>query len=447
MLDSRWIGEYERISSFPNLIDSKLRAPELEGQKAAFIASGFETNPDLRPEIDLDRVQQSENDVRNLQDKIIEEEQEEVVVDAYVPRLEELLGNLTMLRAAHTYDGDTFMAANANAFKRPNPRTFSRISSFFRGWAANYTSDQSLAAKGAALVVLDTVPEPLFEETDWFTEEEFRKLQVVYSPLYEALDEFDIPEDISGANALALAQQVLDRADFGYRAIPQKSGLSTMSVNHVSREMKIPQTELYTAARFKGLLAHEGLIHIAERIEGGKQPLRLTYSGLKQYLRAGEGKGVLAEQGVYGSFEEFKATKRFFDIARRHFAIGLALGMDGNGARDFKEVFAIINAIDNLFALVEQPDNEQMASPRAVNRTWELLAMRTQKGVVGRGMAALKDGVYAEGLTEQGKLLIGNPSIFPYLNLGKYNLANPVHVSILERAGIIPVGIVSKARQ
>jgi len=215
-----------------------------------------------------------------------------------------------------------------------------------------------------------------------------------------------------------------------------------MQTIHSKKQLKVSPLEEYTKNRFIGTIGHEVRVHIEERIKGDEQPLRILYSGLTKYLRGSEGKGVLTEQVVYPSIDEFLITRRFFDIARRYLSVGLIRGTDGNGERDFSEVFRIMNAVDLLWEVSLNPDDLEAASKKAVDRTWELLAMRTMRGWTGgKGAAALKDKVYLEGNLDQWRVLEKTPKIFPYLNLGKYDASNPGHLIVLKQIGTIPENV------
>ncbi|MDB5164970.1 MAG: Coiled-coil, partial [Candidatus Saccharibacteria bacterium] len=165
--------------------------------------------------------------------------------------------------------------------------------------------------------------------------------------------------------------------------------------------------------------------------------------GLRGYLPAAEGRGLMVEQLAYDTWSEFMATRRFADVARRHLSIGLARGVDGAGERDFKQVFHIMHAIDKLWELVQTPTEPEQASTRAIDRTWELLTKRTLKGVVGTGAAYFKDKVYAEGNHAQLQLHLQHPEVKPYINKGSYDLTNADHRSILKRIGAIPVWLLA----
>ena len=442
VIDARWIEEYRNLASYPNLIDSKLRAEDPDSRREEFVESNFTANPDLTPLVDLDKVKQNETSLLAFRDRIIDEEEEPVVVSAYIPRIDELLVNLKILRAAGTGDQDNYIEANIEAFGEPNRLVFQNGVRTMRDTALEAFDDPRQHIRERARVVLGILPDdPMGGELIY--PDQFLAVKELYGDvvkqIYVAAGE--LPELLKGEMARNNLQAIVDHWGFDYTVVPQKSGLSTMSVDHGKKLIKLPQSEEYTKERFIGLAIHEIYTHVGERINGELQPLRILYSGLDRYLKAGEGKGVVAEQIVYGSLGEFLKTTRATDISRRHLAIGFARGLDDSEEKDFVGVFQRINAIDNLLAAIQDPANPEVAAERALYKTWELLAMRTQKGVVGRGMASFKDKIYAEGSPEQLQFMAKHPEVFPYMNLGKYDLTNPRHVSILRTAGILPAHI------
>ena len=97
-----------------------------------------------------------------------------------------------------------------------------------------------------------------------------------------------------------------------------------------------------------------------------------------------------------------------------------------------------MNALDSLWELIQNPDQPGSAGLHSVDRTWELLAMRTHRGYSHPGMAFLKDKLYLEGNLAQWNVLMRKPDLFPYLNLGKYDASNPDHIAVLCEANILP---------
>lgn len=439
-LDARWVDDYKKWSSFPNSVTSKLRTQNASEKKEVFIKSGLSENPTLKPSVDFIKIDNHEIELTKLVNNIGEKEEEQVVKDAYIPRINELLINLEMLKASGNGDTDTFIRSNVDSYDEPHERIFNATLDYFHSYIDEQLSNSGHpAVREAARQAKAYLPEPEFVENIWPNEKEFSDVKSLYDNFYdEILDGIILPSKFGNDIANQATEKALQNLDLNYEVVPQGKGVNTMAVNHSKKQVKIPEQEKYDRERFIGLLGHEIRVHIEERINGDQQPLKLLYSGLRRYLKGSEGKGVLTEQTVYPSMQDFQDTRRYFDIARRYLSIGLARGTDSNEPRDFKEVFQILNSIDLLSEIEAEPNDLQVANTKAINRTWELLAMRTLRGWTGRGAAALKDKIYLEGNLDQWKILTNSPDIFPYLNKGKYDASNPGHISILKKIGTIP---------
>ena len=446
VLDEKEYLEYKQLET-PTPVYKWLRTiPDIDRKKARFFSTGFGENPDLAPEIDVKETRARAWGYTALKNHIGESNADQVVKDAYIPVIDGKLNGMAMLAAAFNRDLDSFINTNVESYGEPNKQVFDSLCLYLSGMASNLLHEQpNTFVAEAAKQVLDLLPDTwATADKIWPNETEFRKLKKIYRDFFDVMYEgIELPDEVTGQKAVPIIQKVLANLGYDYEVVAQDKGVSTMSVNQVTKQVKIPANEIYEAARLKGLLGHEIRVHVEETQYGERQPLMLLGRGLRNTTKAGEGKGVNVEMVAYDYSTEFLQTRRFFDIARRHVSIGLARGLDGNSARDFKDVYQIINALDRLWELTHNtnPENPNVAIMKALDRTWELLTNRTLKGVVGKGAAYYKDKEYAEGRIIQGKLLARNPNLYPYLNLGHYDLANPEQVSILKRVGTLPVDL------
>lgn len=446
VLDARWIDDYRALSSYPSSVGSLLRSKNASRQKTAFIKDGFRTNPVLTPKVDNQKLATSQVALRLFREKIEDQEDERLVKDAYLPRLAELETHLSMLEASAKGDTAGFVKANVEAYGEPEKPIFNLILKFFHEYMGEHLESSSPAVRAMALQLQASLPEPQKTRRVWPDETKFKKVRNLHQEFFEEiLEGIELPEEFGSEVSFPATRKAIKNLGYDkYKVEAQAAGISTMAVDHDPARAKVPKDERYTRQRFIGLLGHEIKIHIAERLNGEQQPLQILYSGLEKYLRGSEGKGVLIEQIVYDSFEDFMATRRFFDIARRYLSVGLARGIDGNGERDFSEVFKIMNAIDQLDETIKDPTNLAAATVKSIDRTWELLAMRTMRGYTGRGAAAHRDKVYPEGNLDQWVTLARVPEVFPYLNVGKWDAHNKEHARILGGIGSVPTKVVTK---
>lgn len=444
VLDQAEYQAYRQLESDTPVYSWLRRVPAIDNKKARFFSDGFSENPNLKPQLDSALNRARAWGYTALKDQIASGNADQVIKDAYIPAIESKLSGLAMLDAAANNDPDAFAEANIEAYGQPDKFIFDTLCAFARQLAEqNLHEPKSLYTTEAAKQVLDLLPDTFADTAKlWPTPAQFRKAKKLFANFFDEMYQgVELPERASGQEVVNIIEQVLQNLNFDYSVQEQERGVNTMSASSVLQAVKVPLGEVYTDKRLKGLIAHEVRIHVEESKNGEKQPLMLLAKGLRGSAKAGEGKGVLVEQVAYDNAEEFLQTQRFFDIARRHISIGLALGLDGNGQRDFKEVFQIINALDRLWELSQDPDNPKRALTKALDRSWELLTKRTLKGMVGKGVAYYKDKIYAEGNREQLLMIIKNPEALPYLNKGHYDLTNAQHVSVLKKIGTLPTGL------
>lgn len=189
--------------------------------------------------------------------------------------------------------------------------------------------------------------------------------------------------------------------------------------------------------RFVGLgLGHEIGSHLLEVTNGERGPLGLASIGLDRYELGNEGRAVIREQVVYENFDEFSKLVRWRDILRRHVAISYASGVGEDAPHEASEVYTFMNAIDQMYQLKElKPGAEpREAYEKADSKTTALLT-RVLKGTDGKGGAYLKDKVYLEG-----NIACWNqsPSAINNGDLGKFDITNPRHITLLQKLGLLP---------
>jgi hypothetical protein len=439
VLDAEWRSQLEAIRSETPIYEWLRNVPNADKEKARFIEERDTYCPDLKPEIDLRDNDKREAEFLDLQHRLLESDAPQVVKDAYIPRIQAKLLGVGMLKAAARNDVESFVAINDDLYGLPDKTVFDSLGNFFTQFAESMRHDpNNPEAKHSAQKAHDLLPASK-SDLWWPAESDFVTVKEMFATFFDEMYlGIELPQLAQGEIVFEITRRVLANLGFDYEVVDQSEGVSTMSMNSKKRLVKIPRQQQYTRARLKGLLGHEVRIHIEEAEMGHLQPLQLLSEGLRNCTAAGEGKGVLVEQIAYDSLGTFMKTRRFFDIARRQYSIGLARGIDGNGERNFAEVFNIINALDEAWELTNPGTDITVAKQKAFNKTWELLLKRTLKGVSGRGAAYSKDKVYAEGNLKQWDLLLKHPEVYPHLNKGKYDLTIPEHVRILKAIGTIP---------
>ncbi len=440
VIDKRWFDKIEVFMPETNEIEGKLRAPlEQRAAQRELFEQGQTDNPDLRPQLDVARLGNLRQGLEALKDEI-GEQADTLVAQAYLPRIDELVSNVDTLEGATTGNPDLFERGNIGRFGEPDTMVFLENVTFARGLALEAHTGAGFV-KEQAKTLLEQLPEA-DTPTAAPAADEFEKVQRLYKPVFDEIESVlgPIGKDVTGEQAVGMLQTIVDHFGFGYQVVAQKPGLHTMAVSHSEKQVLIPLTETYSKERFMGLAVHEIWIHVNEAIQGKTQPLLLLQRGLSRALFSGEGKGLVAEQVAYRSMDDFLQTPRSLEIVRRHLSIGLARGLSGQ-KQNFREVYSAINALDIILARRRGARSLSDAQMIANEQTWELLSMRTLKGLTGKGMASVQDKVYAEGCGPQRQLQAQRPEVFPYLNLGKYNLLDKGHVAVLCAIGTLPTTI------
>ncbi len=461
VLDAVW---FERIEPFMNggslpdgrsvapvnEIEGSLRAsPEKRAAQMAMFVAGETDAPDLRPDLDVLVLAETDKGLRQLEDEV-SEHADEIVRRAYLPRIRELQANTAMLLGAASGNTELFEIGNLERFGEPDRDVFDANIAFARDYATRVaeTASKGSVAQELAMQFVRSLP-GTESSAEPQSQEQFQRVKELLQPTVEEILDAAGPwsTPLTGKEAAPMFQRIIDQFGFGYTVVPQKPGLNGMAVLHAAKEVRIPMGKRYDDPHYlTGLALHEIWVHVNEAIQGAEQSLQLCSRGLSRFLFAGEGKGLMAEQTIYPTYEAFMQTPRALEIARRHLAIGAARGLLTGERLGFRQVYEFVNQFDRVIA-AQQAGNDaaqEVVDEHAHIMTTELLTTRTQKGITGLGMASLQDKVYAEGSGPQMRLLAENPQVFPYLNLGKYNLADPNHRAVLEDASIVPRGMVSQ---
>lgn len=416
-------------------------AASLAAAKEEFFASGRTAIPDLRPpEPAAEQVAAEERRLLGIKQSLLAADGPDWLRQAYRWRINEDIANLRMLRDARA--GRRFAHYNQFVYGQPDERIYVDTVDWFRQQANEATDSSAASVRQAADDVLAALPDQggkrsgLLPDPEVF--EAIRRQHFQDGGYYTLLlagvslpPTGKVPREI-GDTAL---QTVLDNLHSDY-AIADAAG-STWSVAHATGQVKRPANYNMVRQRFIGLgLGHEIGSHLLEYVNGQRSGLRLLSSGLDRYEQANEGRAVIREQVVYESFADFAKLVRWQDILRRHFAISLAEGLAGDKLA-FPDVFKLVNDVDRLWERQKLPDDPAAADAKADKRTWDLLT-RVLKGTDGQGGAYRKDIVYLEGNLACWQLAKRHPELIALGDLGKFNIADPRHIALLQTAGVLP---------
>lgn len=368
------------------------------------------------------------------------------IKQAYRWMINEDIANIHMLRASAAGDMRSFQRWNEFIYGKPNEQIYKAA----LDWVAN-DAEVMLAQFGAdstpglsAQRVLDSIGDRRGDKSLLVPSDEV--FQAVrdnhmreggyYALLLEGVEIPDGGKVDQEMGAPILDHIVHENLQSDYE-IEYVDG-SVWGVDHKRETVEVPKKYNMVVPRFKGLgPGHEIGTHLLEMINGGRGPVAATTRGLDRNER-GEGRAVLREQVVYDSFEDFGKIVRWRDIMRRHIAISFACGVADEQPRSAAETYDFLSAIDLMYQLKLRPDTPDEALARARKKT-DPLILRVLKGTDGTGGAYLKDIVYLEGNVAVWRAAeTFGPGIITDGDLGKFDISNPRHIAVLQKAGLLP---------
>ncbi len=417
--------------------------PEAE-KKEAFMASECQESPNLEPAaLDLEQLDAEEEALLALKEQVISsKEQAPEVVNSYIWKINELIANIRMARAAHAGNSGRFRHYNTFIYGNPSPEIHLATVAWFRESAMQHLKNDVASIREAAAHLLELMPDSSEGDSsillpDAETFQEVREAHYSAGGFYTLLlAGVEIPEGpIKPDVGTPILEQV--RRNIGaedYRIVVATG--STWGVNQGKKELEVPGKYNMPVKRFVGLGPGHEWTHALEAINGYRGKLALSGNGLDIYESGNEGRSVIREQLPYDSAESFSGTLRWNDIVRRHLAISLGFGAT-TAPRSFAEVYAIMNAVDVLYERVKRPDDPQKADAVATRRTWDLLK-RVLKGTNGQGGAYLKDMVYLEGNIACWKAARNRPEMIDFGDRGKFDISNMRHIELLQKLGVLP---------
>lgn len=416
-LDDMWYKRFKSAGAFQDYEYLTGKKEAREEQKRKFLAGEVE-NPALDyPELENFDFDQKEQRLLLLKKEILEQEKGHIARESYRLRINEQLAILRMLKA--TYAGDD--------------RRFSRYSKFI------YGNPEEKIYQHTIFQVKEAVDQKMFD-ADPDISAAARRLNV---ELFETLmnnentidpKTFNLPsvkslegeaeysaEDIKSAFEDYLRKYQLA----GWQIVIDREGKFTgINVSQQKRAVNIPEARKLKHSNLLALMEHELGTHVARRERGERSKLRLLGLGLDRYLRGEEGIATYSEQKI-------KGAKNFTGLDY-HFAISLALGIDGE-KRDFRKVFEVLKD----FYFIRSTKEKTAALASAQNEAWGD-CIRIFRGTTCKtpGACLTRDIVYREGNIGVWRVIKENPEEEKRFSIGKYDPANPRHIWILEQLGI-----------
>jgi hypothetical protein len=440
-LDTSWYERLTAITQKTGETFERLMPPlsEIQRKRQAFEASGYTENPDLTARhLEVKPLAASRNELRSLREDVAKHETNEYIRDAYVMRIDELIANHDMLLASAAQDMKGFKAANEAIYGKPDTDVFGAVCQWIRHEAEQSLEDTNLGS--LAKQVLNEVPD-IKDGADTLTPDEklFRDIRAMHHEpggYYEQLfgaDGLPAQNTVTQAEGDVICQRILQNIGSDYSLGYATNGLWAV-LPSVKQVMRPPNYKLDREA-FIGIVSHEIGSHLLETVNGEKQPLKLLSSalaGMDRFELGNEGRAFLREQIVYESTDEYTRQPSWHYCIAIHMTVSLAAGLYDH-PYSFHEVYKVLVALYRFWNEKNQPGEP---GGQADDAAWHM-ALRVLKGTDGTGDAYRKDIVYLEGNIRYWKLAETQPELILLGDSGKFDIANPRHIRILEGLGII----------
>lgn len=431
-LDQLWYERFKPTGSFQayEYLDGDKQTRDREKQR--FLGGEIE-NPTLDyPRLDSQELTKIEQQLLSLKKDLVVGESDPTVRQLYRWKLNEKIAEVRLLQAAKTEDMRRFRRYSQFIYGDPQPEIFNYTVNRIRNQARRSLQTTDSPLRQAATALLEILPggKPAAAGYD------LPAPDTVSSARSQTLVEMSALINIPDTQEMLTAAEIktaFDRAleilgGQGWQVVVDQSSKTGVSVDQESQQVKVPQSRRVSREKLQGLIVHEIGTHVARRQNGQRSRLMLLGLGLDRYEQGEEGVATMREQAIRGAVEEFSGLDR-------HFAIGLATGIDGQ-PRNFRQVFDIIQKLsefENLSAGKSQPE----AASAGRDRAWNT-CVRVFRGTDCRtpGVCFTKDIVYAQGNIDVWNVVRENPAEMIRFNLGKYDPANARHLWILDRLGI-----------
>jgi len=414
-LDDVWFQEYQKKALFEELSLLNGNAEYRKQQKEEFIKGNIE-NPTLDyPKLETFDFDSKEQALLTLKKKILAEEKNEVVKQVYRWKLNERIAQLRALEA--TRDGNDHRALRYSKFIFGGPEKEIYEHTIFQ--IKNVVDEKMFSSDSDISSAAMRLNKELFEI--------FMNNENTINP-----KEYNIPDlqstkdgpEYSAEEIKVAFDEYLRKNNLEDWIIVVNPETTKILVRQENKSVNIPVDKKLSQLELEALIEHELGTHALRREKGERSKLRLLGFGLDRYLKGEEGVATYKEQQIKGS--------KGFRGLDYHFAISLALGIDGE-KRDFRKVFEILKDYHFINSKKEKGVALNFARDEAWNDCVRIFRGTTCKTP---GACLTRDIVYREGNIGVWNVVKNNPEEAKRFSVGKYDPANPRHIWILEQLGI-----------
>jgi hypothetical protein len=414
-LDDAWFEEYQKNALFGEISLLNGSAEYRKQQKEEFL-SGKVENPTLDyPKLEVFDFNQKEQTLLDLKKKVLTEEKNPLIKQIYRWKLNEGIAQLRALRATRDEDDRKALRYSKFIFGSPEAEIY------------NHTIFQ----------IKRTVDEKMFSPDPDISSAAMRlnkELFEVFINNENTIDpkEYNIPDlkstktepEYKAEEIKATFEEYLRKNNLEDWIIVVDPETTKILVSQEKKSVSIPVDRKLSQLELGALIEHELGTHALRREKGERSKLHLLGFGLDRYLKGEEGIATYKEQQIKGS--------KGFRGLDYHFAISLALGIDGK-KRDFRKVFEILKD----YHFINSKKEKVAALNFARDEAWSD-CIRIFRGTTCKtpGACLTRDIVYREGNIGVWDVVKNNPEEVRRFSVGKYDPANPRHIWILEQLGI-----------
>lgn len=419
-LDSKW---YQRISGLTMEEYTSLDGPsDQRGQEERAFSSSEKENPDLTyPNLDLQQLSDREEQLISLKKEILEQEENEIIKQAYRWKINEMIASTRMLKCTINKDDRRFSKYSEFIYGKPSEEVFIYEIKKVKAKIEKNLNSKDIGKREAATELLDLIK---WDNIDVENDE--------VKPVYVA-------EQVEKDESIITAEEAYEYFDVaikklnlvGWKVVVDETGQKTnFSTNQGTKEVIIPNNEqllkrsvLLTQTKVLSLIAHELGVHALRRNNGERSKLQLLAVGLDRYQPGEEGLATFKEQQIEGLKD--------YAGGATHLAASLAAGIDGE-KRDFRRVFEILKRI-NILSKKESVDRTELSSKAAWRQCVRIFRGTTCKTP---GAILSKDIIYREGNIGIWNLINENSQEQHRFMVGKYDPTSLRHIYILDQLGI-----------
>lgn len=317
-VDKKW---FERIGS-----SSFFQAYELltgdkafrEQQKEKFLAGEID-NPKLDyPKISLEKLDEIESNLRSLKKEIKVSEENQIVRQTYIWRINEKLAEVGLLRVVAAGNMRNFKRYTEFIYGAPSKEIFDHLINRLRQRLSKQTDSTKPGLAEVARELLADMPEAI-DVTLGLPEVDVVSVarEQTRAELSDIISAAEVEGELNAQQIKSLFEEALQKlkAD-GWSVVVTTDSGTAINVSQENREVRIPEKRKVLFQKVQKLIAHELGTHVARRENGVRSKLMLLALGLDRYESGEEGVATMREQVIdVADLKDFAGFENYLAIS------------------------------------------------------------------------------------------------------------------------------------